>query len=122
MRPIRPDRNIKRARKLRQSANLPEEIAWRALRSLGDDGWPVRRQHPIGKLIVDFAIVKAKLVIEIDGSIHYRDDVVAGDRERDALLKAEGWSVLRLPTKVALSEDAVLSHVRMWLKSHGPSP
>lgn len=122
MRPIRPDQNIKRARKLRQSANLPEEIAWRALRSLRDDGWPVRRQHPIGNLIVDFAIVKAKLVIEIDGSIHYRDDVVAGDRERDALLKAEGWSVLRLPTKVALSEDALLSQVRMWLKSHGPSP
>lgn len=122
MRPIRPDQNIKRARKLRQSANLPEEIAWRALRSLRDDGWPVRRQHPIGKLIVDFAIVKARLVIEIDGSIHYRDHVVAGDRERDALLEAEGWSVLRLPTKVALSEDALLSHVRMWLKSHRPSP
>jgi very-short-patch-repair endonuclease len=92
------------------------------LRTLRDDGWTVRRQHPIGKIIVDFAIVKACLVIEIDGSIHQRDDVIATDRKRDAMLEAEGWRILRLPTKVALSEDALLSHVRLWLKSHAPSP
>ncbi|KAF0171362.1 MAG: type I restriction enzyme, R subunit [Alphaproteobacteria bacterium] len=122
MRPIRPDQNIPRARKLRQSSNLPEQVAWRALRTLRDDGWTVRRQHLIGRLIVDFAIVTAKLVIEIDGSIHQRDDVQASDQMRDAFLESEGWRVLRLPAKVGLSEDALLSHVRLALRSYGPSP
>ena len=73
-------------------------------------------------MIVDFAIVKARLVIEIDGSIHHRDDVSARDRERDALLRAAGWRVLRLPAKIALSPDALLSHVLLALKSLDPSP
>ena len=92
------------------------------MRWLRKDGWPVRRQHPIGKLIVDFAIVRARLAIEIDGSIHWRDDVIARDAERDVYLKAEGWRVLRLPTKAALSPDALLSHVKIALASLGPSP
>ena len=74
-------------------------------------------------MIVDFAITKARLVIEIDGSIHHRDDVRANDELRDAKLREAGWSILRLPTKVAMSRDALLSHVRMELRRlTGPLP
>ncbi|WP_375206766.1 endonuclease domain-containing protein [Hyphococcus sp.] len=68
MKPAKPQ--IKRARHLRQTANLPEQRAWSALRTLRKHGFPVRRQHPIGPYVVDFAIVRERLVIEIDGGVH----------------------------------------------------
>ncbi len=119
---MRDEQNIARARSLRRASNLPEQTAWRALRGLRDHGWPVRRQHAIGRVIVDFAIVRARLAIEIDGSIHQRDDVAAHDGARDAALAAAGWRILRVPARTALSGDALLARVRLALASHGPSP
>ena len=101
-----------RARTLRQSANGPEDAAWRALRQLRAHGFPVRRQHPIGGMIVDFAITKARLVIEIDGGIHKLPDVQARDAERDARLTALGWDILRIPASDALDADHLVRFVQ----------
>jgi hypothetical protein len=62
--------DIHRARRLRSMTNAQEQLAWDALRKLRPLGFPVRRQHPSGGYFVDFAIVIARLVIEIDGSVH----------------------------------------------------
>ena len=75
---------IHSARRLRQSANAPEDVAWQALRELRKYGYAVRRQHPIGPYIVDFAIQKAMLAIEIDGGIHNLDAVRLRDELRQA--------------------------------------
>lgn len=64
-----------RARRLRQNATTGEQAAWKVLRRLRTLGCPVRRQHPIDGLIVDFAIERAMLAVEIDGSIHNREDI-----------------------------------------------
>lgn len=118
---MRDGQNLDRARRLRAAANLPEQVAWDTLRRLRHSGWSVR--HPVGPMIVDFAFASVKLVVEIDGSIHERDSVAAGDRERDASLAVSGWTVLRLPTKVALSPDALLSRVVPELRRlTGPLP
>jgi len=111
---MRDEQNTHRARRLRGAANVPELRAWKALRHLREEGWPVRRQHPVGKIIVDFAIVKARLAIEVDGAIHDRDFVAARDAERDATLKAAGWKVLRVPAKDAMSGQ-ILFDVRRAL-------
>lgn len=55
----------------------------------------VHRQKMIGNYILDFYCAKAKTAIEIDGSQHYESDGVAGDKERDEFLQANGISVLR---------------------------
>jgi very-short-patch-repair endonuclease len=46
-----------------------ERRLWRELRALD---FPIRfrRQHPIGRYVVDFACPAAKLVIELDGGQH----------------------------------------------------
>jgi len=46
----------------------------------------VRRQHPIGRFFVDFACVPLRLVIEIDGGVHERDEVVLNISTRHPLL------------------------------------
>ena len=101
-----------RARNLRQSSNAPEDRAWQSLRQLRAHGFPVRRQHPIGGMIVDFAITKARLVIEIDGGIHKLADVLARDAERDARLTSLGWEILRIPASEAFNADHLVRRVQ----------
>ena len=53
----------------------------------------VRRQHPIGRHIADFAAPARKLVIEMDGGQHAT--AVARDNARSRMLEAQGWRVIR---------------------------
>ena len=81
-----------RARSLRKDATAAERLLWRALR---DAALPVRirRQHPIGRYIADFAIPARKLVIEIDGGQHVT--AARRDAARTGNLEAQGWRVIR---------------------------
>ena len=83
----------KLARNLRKNQTKEEALLWyNFLRKC-----PVRfhRQYVIGNYIADFYCHKAKLVIELDGSQHYEDP--AYDIRRDAWLKEQGLTVLRIP-------------------------
>ena len=55
----------------------------------------VNRQKVIGRYIVDFYCADAKLVIEFDGSQHYAEAGIAGDKARDKFLSSLGLTVLR---------------------------
>jgi very-short-patch-repair endonuclease len=54
-----------------------------------------RRQVPYDLYILDFYCVKAKLVIEVDGSQHYTPEGKRRDEIRDADLRSDGLEVLR---------------------------
>ena len=70
---------FKRANSLKKEMTPAEKILWGELRNSKLDGHKFRRQHPIGKFIVDFYCHEKKLVIELDGGIHNNVDV----KERD---------------------------------------
>lgn len=106
---MKPRPNTTRARSLRRQANAPEQIAWETLRSFRAQGLPVRRQHQIGRFIVDFAIVKAKLAIEIDGGVHRLSSVAEKDAIRDKEISEQGWRVLRVPAETAMNEQYFLA-------------
>ena len=93
-----------RARALRQTGGLAEERVWLRLRGGAVDGWKVRRQHPVGRFVVDFACLPLRLVIEIDGGVHGRDDVVLNDHLRQQEIEALGWTVVRFTNEQALAE------------------
>lgn len=112
---MKPRKNINRARSLRKNANAPEEIAWEALRTFRRLGYPVRRQHPIGRFIVDFAIVKRKLAIEIDGGIHDLPSVAKTDDIREKEINEKGWRVLHVPAEAAMSRDHLTALVQKEL-------
>ncbi len=99
------------SRKLRRAANTPEQVAWEALRGLRALGYPVRRQHPIGGYFADFALIKARLVIEIDGSVHGSEAARAADASRQAEIERLGWRVLRIDAQTAMSGDHVFAAV-----------
>jgi very-short-patch-repair endonuclease len=54
-----------------------------------------RRQHPVGQYIVDFVCLERKLIIELDGGQHALPDEIPKDRQRDAWLEKEGYTVAR---------------------------
>ncbi|MBC6982037.1 endonuclease domain-containing protein [Caulobacter sp. 17J80-11] len=84
-----------RARSLRQSQTLAEAALWKLLRGGRLDGLKFRRQHPIGRYFADFACASARLVIELDGGVHDRDEAVTYDHLRQQEIEAAGWHVLR---------------------------
>ena len=95
---VRRDRNemVLRARALRRDMSLPEGLLWRELRRR-PGGVKFRRQHPIGRCVVDFYCPAARLVIEVDGIAHSMGDNPERDAARDAWLGSQGLTVLRLP-------------------------
>ncbi len=83
-----------RARDLRQNATLSEKKLWKQIRNR-QLGFKFRRQHIIGKYIVDFYCEELKLVIELDGITHDDPKTIAHDIYREAILKRNGHVVLR---------------------------
>jgi 5-methyltetrahydrofolate--homocysteine methyltransferase len=54
-----------------------------------------RRQHPIGPFVIDFCCIERRLAIELDGEVHAAQR--EHDTEREALLIAAGYRLLRFP-------------------------
>jgi len=55
------------AQNLRHSMTGAERVLWRAIRQQQLDGLRFRRQHPVGRYILDFYCPSHRLVIEVDG-------------------------------------------------------
>ena len=83
------------AEKNRHNPTNAELILWERYLRHKPLGYKFRRQHPLSIFIADFYCHPLKLVIELDGSIHFREDVKAWDKERQNLLEAEGLHFLR---------------------------
>jgi very-short-patch-repair endonuclease len=84
-----------RAQALRGRLTDAERILWSRLKSRQMGDWQFRNQHPISPYIVDFAVVKLKLAIELDGATHSTADEREHDERRRRSLEARGWTVLR---------------------------
>jgi very-short-patch-repair endonuclease len=70
-----------------------ERILWKMLRELPPEpGLTFRRQHPVHPYILDFACLKIKLAVELDGFSH--DNRQAQDHKRDLYLARKGYVTL----------------------------
>ncbi|MCK5332673.1 endonuclease domain-containing protein [Candidatus Parcubacteria bacterium] len=85
----------KRIRKnLRNNMTKSEIIFWSKLKS-SQLGHKFRRQHGIGKYIVDFYCSELSLIIEIDGDVHGFDSNIIKDKDRQKFIESLGFTVLR---------------------------
>jgi very-short-patch-repair endonuclease len=102
-----------------------EAKLWVALQRLRPAGHHFRRQVPIGSCVVDFACLKARLVIEVDGGGHSRDERIAADRVRDRNLVESGFQVCRFTNddvarRLQSVIDTILAHVAERRRPTGP--
>jgi very-short-patch-repair endonuclease len=86
---------FQKARAFRKRSTAAERIIWNELKNRRRNGFKFRRQHPVGQFIVDFFCPEKELVIEIDGGIHFAEDVREHDENRTAELERLGLTVIR---------------------------
>jgi very-short-patch-repair endonuclease len=86
----------KRARALRQSVSPIERKLWRALRA-DQLGVSFRRQHPIGRYVLDFYCPSSGLAIEVDGDDHAAR--LSRDAARTRFLASRGIHVIRFTNR-----------------------
>lgn len=107
------------ARSLRREATEAERVLWRAIRQ-AEFPWKLRRQHPIGCYITDFACPARGLVIELDGGQHA--DRVAPDEARTAALALHGYRGVRFWNNEVLGNlEGVMDSIRRELDRPSPT-
>ncbi|MBU2575296.1 MAG: endonuclease domain-containing protein [Elusimicrobia bacterium] len=111
-----------KAKHLRANTTDTERLLWKHLRMRQIQGFKFRRQAPIGPYIVDFVSLEAKLIIEVDGGQHAKQE--AKDSRRTSWLNSQGFRVLRFwDTEVLHETGSVLEAIWKELSPHlNPPP
>jgi 5-methyltetrahydrofolate--homocysteine methyltransferase len=91
------------ARDHRKEMTEAEQQIWTIVRGRRLAGLKFRRQHAIGRFIVDFICIEHKLIVEVDGKIH--ESSYDEDKERQNYLQNLGYKVIRF------SNDEVTSNI-----------
>jgi very-short-patch-repair endonuclease len=94
---------------------------WQRLRRHQLKGLKFKRQHQIGKYIVDFYCGELNLVMELEGAIHEKPLGREYDKKRFDEFKIRGLNVLRIRNEEVFEKiEEVLN--RISTLSLGPSP
>ena len=105
---------------LRANMPKPEEILWQRIRRK-QLGVKFRRQHGIGRYIVDFYCAELNLVIEIDGDSHFSDEGKEKDTIRDAFMETLGIKFMRFTNEEVMKQtESVLERLFNLVRSSNP--
>ena len=116
-----PHNIIERARQLRQRHTSAEELLWQRLRRHQLKGLKFKRQHRIGKYIIDFYCAELDLVVELQGAIHEKPLQREYDKRRFNEFEIRGLSVIRIRNEEVFENvNGVLN--RILTLSLAPSP
>ncbi len=116
------NRTLENRQQLRENKTTAEKILWSQLKGKQMNGLKFRRQHGIGKYIVDFYQPDTKTIIEVDGDVHFIDDkAIKKDVDRTKWFESMGYKVMRFNNVDVIEKlDGVLAHIYYNLTS--PSP
>ncbi|WP_349263035.1 endonuclease domain-containing protein [Longimicrobium sp.] len=104
---------LEASRALRADTTYAEGVLWQALRGESVPGLRFRRQHAIGRVILDFYCPAVRLAIEVDGGVH--DDEAQADRDgaRTEALAHLGIRVIRFRNgEIVQQLPSVLGRIR----------
>jgi very-short-patch-repair endonuclease len=106
------------AKKLRRKPTPAEAVLWERVRGKRVLGYRFRRQHPVGRAILDFYCPEGRLCIELDGPVH--DQTREHDAARNAWLATHGVRVLRFRNEdVFTNLDRVIARIAEALPPPG---
>ena len=108
------------ARELRSEMTPAEGRLWECLRQKRTAGLRFRRQHAVGRVVLDFYCPAQKLAIEVDGGVHDEPVQAERDAERTKFLVSMGIQVLRIRNEEILTDvDSVLKRIVLASKMSG---
>lgn len=107
-----PPAILARARELRRAQTPQEQKLWQCLRNKQLYGLKFRRQHPLGRFILDFFCHRHGLVVEIDGHSHANPEQQRYDAARTEWLEQQGLRVIRFSNRqVDTNIEGVLEEI-----------
>ena len=116
-----PNISIEQRRDLRAHPTEAEALIWYHLRARHLCGFKFRRQHPIGRFIVDFYCVRRRVAVELDRGQHFTGEKKAYDERRTAFLRERGVSVLRFNNDLVFAETEAVLQAILDALTRGPS-
>jgi very-short-patch-repair endonuclease len=107
---------LSRAKRLRRDMTEAEKKLWYRIRLGQLEGHQFRKQVPVDQYILDFACLRKRLALEVDGSQHA--EISKAEDERNRFLRREGYSVVRYwNSEVMQNIDGVLLDLLAKLNS-----
>ena len=89
-----------------------EKIMWEIVRN-NKLGIHFRRQHAIDDFIADFVCLSLSIIIEVDGSIHEKEENKIDDERRTRILNEKGFIVIRFTNEdIIYNTDAVIKKIQ----------
>ena len=86
-------------KKLRNEQTKHERILWNVLKRSSFMWLKFRRQHSIGRYIIDFYCSFNRVGIEVDGKNHEEEEVIEYDAIRTEYLETAWIRILRFPNE-----------------------
>ena len=100
-------------KKLRNNSTSAEAVLWTCLKHRQLDGRKFRRQHSIGRFIVDFYCPAEQLVIELDGEDHFWEEGMQSDTNKTNYISELGIAVIRFENQWIFEDiNFVLNKIR----------
>jgi very-short-patch-repair endonuclease len=111
------------AKEMRKNPTETERILWNILRKYRKKGFLFSQQHPIYIFIADFYCHKIKLVIEVDGAVHFNAESLEHDDGRSGVMENFGITVIRFTNdQVLYNQATVITHINeVMLKLTSPA-
>ncbi len=108
-----------RRKELRNNSTFAEVYLWQQIKGRKLDGRKFRRQTSIGPYIVDFYCPEEKLVIELDGEVHFNEEAIKYDKERTEFIESLGLRVIRFENNEVLKNtEYVLNKIKTYFKGN----
>jgi very-short-patch-repair endonuclease len=112
-----------RARRLRRSMTPQEVKLWVRLREMRTRGIHFRRQVPRDEYILDFACLRRRVIVEVDGGQHGHGRQGVHDVKRDEYFRRRGFEVLRFWNhEIDSNLDGVIETIYRVSQSRAPTP
>lgn len=100
-------------KELRNNSTYAEVFFWQQVKGRQLEGRKFRRQSSIGSYIVDFYCPEEKLVVELDGEVHFDEEAIKYDKKRIEFLESVGLKVIRFENNEVLKNtEYVFSKIK----------
>jgi very-short-patch-repair endonuclease len=104
---------IPRRKELRNNSTYAEVFFWQQVKQSQLEGRKFRRQTSVGNYVGDFYCPEEKLVVELDGEVHFDEEAIKYDKKRTVYLVSLGLTVIRfVNNEVLKNTEYVLSKIK----------
>lgn len=107
-----------RRKGLRNNSTYAEVFFWKQVKQSQLEGRKFRRQTSIVSYVVDFYCPEEKLIVELDGEVHFNEEAIKYDAERTEYLESLGLKVIRFENNEVLKNtEYVLSKIKEYFNN-----